>query len=62
MESAALFCCASALGVRCGSAFHVIWNQERDKAGLPHEECHDTQGVIQLAVQAVAELMAQDGQ
>ncbi len=23
-----------ALGVRCGSAFHVIWNQEREKAGL----------------------------
>ena len=27
MESAALFCCAAALGVRCGSCFHVIWNQ-----------------------------------
>ena len=32
MESAALFTAASALGVRCGSAFHVIWNQEREKA------------------------------
>ena len=35
MESAALFTCAAALGVRCGSAFHVIWNQERDAAASP---------------------------
>ena len=53
---------ASVLRVRAGAVMLCIWNQERDKAGLPHEECHDTQGVIQLAVQAVAELMAQDGQ
>ena len=53
---------ASVLRVRAGAVMLCICNQERDKAGLPHEECHDTQGVIQLAVQAVAELMAQDGQ
>ncbi len=29
MESAALFTVAAARGVRCGSCFHVIWNQER---------------------------------
>lgn len=62
METAALFTVASVLRVRAGAVMLCIWNQERDKAGLPHEECHDTQGVIQLAVQAVAELMAQDGQ
>ena len=34
MESAALFVVASALHVRCGSCFHVIWNQEREKLGM----------------------------
>ena len=34
MESAALFVVADALGCRCGSCFHVIWNQEREAAGL----------------------------
>ena len=29
MESAALFVVADALGVRCGSCFHAVWNQER---------------------------------
>ena len=34
MESAALFVVAAALGVRCGSCFHVVWNQEREAAGM----------------------------
>ena len=34
MESASLFVVADALGCRCGSCFHVIWNQEREAAGL----------------------------
>ena len=25
---------ADALGCQCGSVFHVIWNQERESAGL----------------------------
>ena len=25
---------AAALGCRCGSCFHVVWNQEREAAGL----------------------------
>ena len=29
MESAALFVVADALKCRCGSCFHVVWNQER---------------------------------
>ena len=28
MESAAMFVVASALGCRCGSCFHVVWNQQ----------------------------------
>ena len=60
MESAALFCCAAALGVRCGSCFHVIWNQEREEAGLDQEESHDLSAAIQVGVEALKLLIAED--
>lgn len=60
MESAALFTCASALGVRCGSAFHVIWNQERDAAGLPQDESHDVSSAVKVGVEAVKRLIVAD--
>ncbi|SBW08072.1 Uridine phosphorylase [uncultured Eubacteriales bacterium] len=60
MESAALFTCAAALGVRCGSAFHVIWNQERDVAGLPQDESHDVSSAVKVGVEALKRLIAAD--
>ena len=60
MESAALFTAAAALGVRCGSAFHVIWNQEREKAGLDQKESEDVTLSVKLAVEAVKELIRRD--
>ena len=60
MESAALFCCAAALGVRCGSCFHVIWNQEREAAGLDQAESHDLSAAIEVGVQALKGLIAAD--
>ena len=60
MESAALFVVADALGCRCGSCFHVIWNQEREKAGLDQKESHDTSAAIQVGVEAVKLLIRQD--
>lgn len=60
MESAALFTAASALGVRCGSAFHVIWNQERDAAGLPQDESHDVSSAVEVGIEAVKRLIQQD--
>ena len=60
MESAALFVVASALGVRCGSCFHVIWNQEREKAGLEMPMIEDTSGAIKVGVEAMKELIAAD--
>lgn len=60
MESAALFCCAAALGVRCGSAFHVIWNQERDAAGLPQDESHDVSSAVKVGIEAVKRLILAD--
>ncbi len=53
MESAALFTVAAALGVKCGSVFSVVWNQERKNAGLIEEECHDTDRAIRAAIEAL---------
>ena len=60
MESAALFCCAAALGVRCGSCFHVIWNQEREAAGLDQRESHDLSAAIEVGIEALKLLIQQD--
>lgn len=62
MESAALFVAAAALGVRCGSVFHVIWNQEREAAGYPQTEALDTTAAIQVAIGALERLIQQDRQ
>jgi uridine phosphorylase len=60
MESAALFTAAAALGVRCGSAFHVIWNQERAAALDDKRQVHDTRTAIELGVQGLKLLIARD--
>ena len=60
MESAALFTCAAALGVRCGSAFHVIWNQERNAAGLDQTQDEDTEAAIRVGIEAVKLLIQRD--
>ena len=60
MESAALLTVAAALGVRCGSAFHVIWNQEREKAGLDQKESEDVELSVRLSIEAVKLLIRRD--
>lgn len=60
MESAALFTASAALGVRCGAAFHVIWNQEREKAGLDQDESHDVEAAIELGIEALKLLILRD--
>ncbi len=60
MESAALFVVASALGVRCGSCFHVIWNQEREKAGLFMPMVEDTTGAVKVGIEAMKRIIAAD--
>ena len=60
MESAALFVVASALGCRCGSCFHVIWNQEREAAGLGQKMSEDTSNSVKVAVEALKLLIQQD--
>ena len=60
MESAALFTVAASLGVRCGAAFHVVWNQERKAAGYEDIACHDTASAVELGIEAIKLLIAQD--
>ena len=60
MESAALFVVAAALGVRCGSCFHAVWNQEREKAGLAMPMTEDTAGAIRVGIEAMKRIIAAD--
>lgn len=60
MESAALFVVASSLGVRMGSCFLVMANQEREKAGLDNPVVHDTDMAVRVAVQAIRNLIKAD--
>ena len=60
MESAALFVVASALHVRCGSCFHAVWNQEREKLGMEMPMTEDTSGAIRVGIEAMKRLIAAD--
>lgn len=60
MESAALFVVADALKCRCGSCFHVVWNQERELAGLDQDMSEDTKMAVKVAVDAMKILINQD--
>lgn len=60
MESAALFVVASYLGVRAGSCFLVVANQEREKLGLHNPVVHDTDMAIQVAVEAIRSLIRKE--
>ena len=49
-------------GLRAGSVFHVIWNQEREAAGLGDEENHDVTAAVVAAVEALKKLIVSDRQ
>ena len=57
MESAALYTVAARLGVRCSAVFNVVWNQERKALGYDEEDCYDTDSSIQVAIQAIRNLI-----
>ena len=60
MESAALFIVASYLGVRCGSDFLAVGNQERNAAGLDNPIVHETEAAIRVGVQGLRNLIKAD--
>jgi len=53
MESAALYIVCQILGARAGCVLNVVWNQEREAAGLENPRCLDTDAAIRTAVEAV---------
>ncbi len=60
MESAALFVVANALSCRCGSCFHVVWNQEREQAGLDQKMSENTGASIRVSIEALKKIILQD--
>ena len=60
MESSTLFVVANALGCRCCACFHVIWNQEREKAGLDQQMSEDTSRAVRVAVEALKRIIKTD--
>ena len=60
MESAALFVAAAALGVRFGSCFHAVWNQEREKLGMFIQMSEDTSAAIRVGIEAMKKLILAD--
>ena len=60
MESAAIFVVADALRCRAGSCFHVVWNQEREAAGLDQEMSEDTSASVRVAVEGLKLLIERD--
>lgn len=60
MESAALFVIADALKSRAGACFHVVWNQEREKAGLDQPMSEDTSMSVKVAIEAMRKIIIKD--
>lgn len=60
MESAALFIVSSVLRCRAGTVLLSVWNQERAKLGLSNPEIHDCKNAIEVAVNAIKELINYD--
>ena len=60
MESAALYIVTQILGARSGCVLNVVWNQEREKAGMDNPHCHDTGLAIRTAVEAIRILIERE--
>lgn len=57
METASLFIVASTLRLKAGAVLSVIWNQERERAGLPQETNLDVDKEIKVAIKAIENLI-----
>ena len=60
MESSALFVIADARSCRAGACFHVVWNQEREKAGLDQKMSEDTSAAVRIAVEGMRKVIKKD--
>lgn len=57
MESATLYTVAAARGLRAGCVLHTVWNQEREKAGLPNVKDENTGKAAATAIEAIRRLV-----
>ncbi len=57
MESSTLYIVAAARKMRSGCVLHVVWNQEREAAGLPNKKVEDTTSAARTSVEAIRRLI-----
>ncbi len=61
MESAALYIVSAVRGLRAGSVFHCVWNQEQAGHGMPqNNKVSDTSHAIKTCIEALRILIAED--
>ncbi len=61
MESAALYIVSAVRGLRAGSVFHCVWNQEQAGCGMPDKnQNEDTSAAIKTAIEALRILIIED--
>ena len=60
MESAALFTVAAYLKKKIGTVLFIVSNQERVKAGMSNPIYHDTDKAIQVAIEAIKEMIRRE--
>lgn len=57
MECSTVFVVGGIRGVKTGAVLHVLWNQEREKEGLPNPTNENTESAIKIAVKAIENLI-----
>ena len=57
MECSTVFVVGGIRGVKTGAVLHVLWNQEREKFGLPNPTYESTEDAIKIAVKAIENLI-----
>lgn len=60
MEASALFITSQALKLKAAAILLVIWNQEREAAGLPQEKDFDVEKEIKVAIDAIKHLIEEE--
>ena len=60
MECAAVFVVAQILGARAGAVLHVLWNKEREAAGLDNPTMRDMTATIETVIEGLREIISND--
>ncbi len=57
METASLYIVSSVLGLKAAAVLTTVWNQEKEKKGLPQEENFDVDKEIFVAIKAISNII-----